>query len=69
MSDYGKIRRPKAKSYFLKCLPQGEGQSVDYEQRNADTTLTDAVAMIRMNDAKSVNTYGGYSKTEIGDKV
>lgn len=42
---------------------------MEYEQRNVVTTLTDAVAMIWMNDAKSVHTYGEHSKTEIGDKV
>ena len=57
------------KSDFIKCLSQGKGQSGGYEQLNADTALSDVVAMIQINDAKSVKAYGEYSKTEIGDKV
>ena len=39
------------------------------ERPEVDATVVDGVAMMQMNSLKTVKTFGGYSKVEIGDKV
>ena len=74
LSDYGKIRKPTAKSHFLKCLyqengPSGEKVSLKYERPEVDATAVDGPAMVQMNAPKKMKKFGEYSKVEIGDKV
>ena len=74
ISDYGKIQKSTVKLDFLKCLYQekgssGEKVSVWCERPEVDATVVDGAAMMQMNSLKTVKTFGGYSKVEIGDKV
>ena len=49
--------------------PSGEKVSVRYEQPEVDATVVDGAAMVQMNAPKTMKTFAGYSKVEIGDKV
>ena len=74
LSEHGKIRKPTAKSDFLKCLyqengPSGEKVSVKYERPEVDVTAVDGATMVQMNAPKKTKKCGEYSKVEIGDKV
>ena len=73
--EYGKIRKPTAKSDFLKCLPTEIDETVDqasvtrYDAPLVDDCITDGPALVQMNAPKLARTYGEYREFELGSKV
>ena len=73
LSEHGKIRKPTAKSDFLKCLyqengPSGEKVSVKYERPEVDVTAVDGATMVQMNAPKKTKKCGEYSKVKLETK-
>ena len=74
ISEYGKIRKPTAKSDFLKCLPTIEGTTdqasvVRHDAPLVDACIVDGPALVQMNAPKLARTYGEYCEFELGNKV
>ena len=72
LSDYGNIRKPLAKSDFLKCLVgDGIDQEVEelFDEPSVEAALIDGAALVQMTKPKTSKTFGEYVKSEIGDKI
>ena len=67
LSDFGNIRKPTAKSDFLKCLPYSTNNY--HEAPVVDSYVIDGAAFVHMHPPRSSKTYGDYCSQEIGGKV
>ena len=71
LPDYGSIRKPTSKAYFLKCLTEftDDSNKETYEAPSVDGCIITGAALLQMNNPRTSKTFGEYCRIKISEKV